>query len=65
MQKLTTRNGFLTVGGAAKDTTASEPVIRLNLDRMKEALSQPTLSIPMGLSREEKRRAMMEMAGAY
>lgn len=64
MQKLTTRNGFLTVGGAARGTTVSEPVIRLNLDRMKEALSQPTLSIPMGLSREEKRRAMMEMAGA-
>ncbi|RNF30035.1 hypothetical protein NM04_14960 [Massilia aurea] len=64
MQKLITRNGFLRVGSVENDTPVSEPVIRLNVDRMKEALSQPTLSIPMGLSREEKRRAMMEMAGA-
>lgn len=64
MHNFTTRNGYLNLGGAPKDATVSEPVIRLNVERLKEALAQPSLSIPMGLSREEKRRAMMEMAGA-
>jgi hypothetical protein len=34
--------------------------IRINLDRMKSALSAETFVMPQGLSREEKRKLILE-----
>ena len=34
--------------------------IRINLDRMKSAISSETFLMPKGLSREEKRRLILE-----
>ena len=34
--------------------------IRINLDRMKSALSAETFVMPQGLSREEKRKFILE-----
>ena len=34
--------------------------VRINLDRMKSALASETFVMPQGLSREEKRRLILE-----
>ena len=34
--------------------------VRINLDRMKSALASETFVMPKGLSREEKRRLILE-----
>ena len=34
--------------------------VRINLDRMKSALDSETFVMPQGLSREEKRRLILE-----
>ena len=34
--------------------------VRINLDRMKSAISSETFLMPKGLSREEKRRLILE-----
>ena len=52
----------MSVMGFMVTTTQTQKTapIKINLDRMKSAISSETFLMPKGLSREEKRRLILE-----
>ena len=52
----------MSVMGFMVTTTQTQKTapIKINLDRMKSALSAESFAMPQGLSREEKRRFILE-----